>query len=79
MTDGYDCYQNALAERVNGILKQEFLIEMPNDLAQARAMIDESIETYNNLRPHLSLQYKTPNEVHRASVIEYQNNVKPVY
>ena len=39
----------------------------------------ESIETYNNLRPHLSLQYKTPNEVHRASVIEYQNNVKPVY
>ena len=43
MTDGYDCYQNALAERVNGILKQEFLIEMPNDLAQARAMIDESM------------------------------------
>lgn len=26
MTDGYDCYQNALAERINGILKQEFLI-----------------------------------------------------
>jgi putative transposase len=79
MTDCYDCYQNALAERVNRILKQEFLIEMPNDLKQARKMVDESIETYNSLRPHLSLQYKTPNAMHRASVIAYQNNEKPVY
>ena len=29
MTDGYDCYQNALAERVNGILKDEFLLHRP--------------------------------------------------
>ena len=29
MTDGYDCYQNALAERVNGILKDEFLLQRP--------------------------------------------------
>ncbi|RFQ07676.1 transposase, partial [Pseudomonas sp. ATCC 13867] len=29
MTDGYDCYQNALAERVNGILKNELLIQPP--------------------------------------------------
>lgn len=79
MTDGYDCYQNALAERVNGILKQEFLIEMPNDLEQARTMIDESIDTYNTLRPHLSLQYKTPDAVHRASVIAFKNRENPVY
>jgi putative transposase len=79
MTDGYDCYQNALAERVNGILKQEFLLGTLNDLEQASKIIDESIETYNSLRPHLSLQYKTPNAVHRASVFEYQNNLKPVY
>lgn len=79
MTDGYDCYQNALAERVNGILKQELLIELPNDLEQARQMIDESINTYNNLRPHLSLQYKTPNAVHRASVFEFKNREKLVY
>lgn len=39
MTDGYDCYQNALAERVNGILKNEFLLSRPSDLAQARKMI----------------------------------------
>ena len=32
MTDGYDCYQNVLAERVNGILKDEFLFLLPDDL-----------------------------------------------
>jgi putative transposase len=36
MTDGYDCYQNALAERVNGILKNEFLLQRPADLSEAR-------------------------------------------
>jgi putative transposase len=40
-----------LAERVNGILKHEFLIEMPNDVEQARKMIDESIKTYNAYSP----------------------------
>ncbi len=35
MTDGYDCYQNALAERVNGILKTEFLLFRPENLEQA--------------------------------------------
>lgn len=68
MTDGYDCYQNALAERVNGILKTEFLLSRPADLEQARKMVKESIEIYNRERPHLSLKYKTPDEVHRASL-----------
>ncbi len=66
MTDGYDCYQNALAERVNGILKTEFLFHRPKDLAQAKRMVKESIEIYNQKRPHLSLKYKTPDAVHRA-------------
>ena len=66
MTDGYDCYQNALAERVNGIIKNEYLIRKPDDIAQAKAMVDESVKTYNQRRPHLSLEYKTPDEVHRA-------------
>jgi putative transposase len=64
MTDGYDCYQNALAERVNGILKQEFLIETCNTGKELQKLIDESIETYNTKRPHLSLNMKTPNIVH---------------
>lgn len=68
MTDGYDCYQNALAERVNGILKNELLLQLPEDLHQARCMVSQSVAIYNTERPHCSLQLKTPDEVHRASL-----------
>ena len=68
MTDGYDCYQNALAERVNGILKTEFLLQRPADLAQARRMVEQSVRIYNCERPHLSLKMQTPDAVHRASL-----------
>ncbi|MEM5406478.1 integrase core domain-containing protein, partial [Paraburkholderia unamae] len=47
MTDGYDCYQNALAERVNGILKTELLLQRPADLEQATAMVRQSVQIYN--------------------------------
>lgn len=43
MTDGYDCYQNALAERMNGILKQEFLIERCNTGKELKKMIKQSV------------------------------------
>lgn len=66
MTDGYDCYQNALAERVNGILKNEFLLHKPTDLEQARKLVEESIRIYNQRRPHMALKYKTPDAVHQA-------------
>ena len=39
MTDGYDCCQNALAERVNGSVKHEFLFMLADDLAQARLLV----------------------------------------
>ncbi|PSU48524.1 IS3 family transposase, partial [Photobacterium frigidiphilum] len=64
MTDGYDCYQNALAERVNGILKQEFLLYQCKNIRELTKLVDESIYIYNNMRPHLSLGMQTPNEVH---------------
>ncbi|WP_074928334.1 integrase core domain-containing protein, partial [Enterovibrio norvegicus] len=66
MTDGYDCYQNALAERVNGILKNEYLLIKPRDLEEARKMVAESVDIYNQRRPHAALKYKTPDEVHQA-------------
>ena len=78
MTDGYDCYQNALAERINGILKNELLLQRPTDLAQARRMVDESVAIYNMERPHFSLQLKTPDEVHRASLAEVRQPENPV-
>ena len=69
MTDGYDCYQNAMAERINGILKTELLLHRPADLAQAKRMVEQSVRIYNSERPHCSLKYKTPDEVHRASLV----------
>lgn len=67
MTDGYDCYQNALAERINGILKQEFLIETCNTEKELECLIRESIYIFNHERPHLSLNMKTPNEIHQKT------------
>lgn len=65
MTDGYDCYQNALAERINGILKQEFLFTRCNKRQDLNDLIKQSIHIYNNKRPHLALNMKTPNFVHQ--------------
>lgn len=64
-----NCYDNAVAERVNGILKLEYLLDQrfPSFLA-ARAAVQEAIQLYNNDRPHLSLDYATPAEVHRRSL-----------
>ncbi len=75
MTDGYDCYQNALAERVNGILKNEFLLQIPKNLEEAVQMVKESIHIYNHERPHLALKYKTPDAVHQASLTTYLNKM----
>jgi transposase InsO family protein len=74
MTDGYDCYQNALAERINGILKGEFLLNRPADLQQAAKMVAQSVRIYNQERPHTALKYKTPDAVHRAFSVA----IKPV-
>lgn len=67
MTDGYDCYQNAMAERINGILKQEFLLKKCNNRKELELMVKQSIDIYNNKRPHLSLNMKTPNFVHEKT------------
>lgn len=67
MTDGYDCYQNALAERINGILKQEFLFNMCNNYQELNLLIKQSVHIYNNKRPHLALKMKTPNFMHQKT------------
>lgn len=67
MTDGYDCYQNALAERINGILKQEFLFNRCNNYHDLNLLIKQSINIYNNKRPHLALKMKTPNFIHQKT------------
>lgn len=65
MTEDNHCYENATAERVNGILKQEYGLHMTfRDIEQARRAINQAVWIYNNRRPHMSLEYKTPAEVH---------------
>lgn len=64
MTDANHCAQNALAERMNGILKQEFLFYSPfKTLSDAKRAIDDAVFNYNHLRIHGKLQSRTPAEV----------------
>lgn len=73
MTDGYDCYQNALAERMNGILKEEFLFPLADNIDQLNAMVKQSIDIYNSKRPHLSLNMQTPDQVHKQKSPVHKN------
>lgn len=68
MTEENHCYENAMAERVNGILKQEFLLdeEFANKASALKA-VKEAIESYNTRRPHWSLNLYTPQLVHKAA------------
>ena len=71
MTEKYDPYQNAVAERINGILKQEFINGIViNDKELLGLFIENSIEIYNNQRPHYSCYMKTPDQMHK------QKNIK---
>jgi transposase InsO family protein len=66
-TQQSDPYENAIAERINGILKYEFgLRKTIASIAIARAMIKEAVDIYNNDRLHWSLDLKTPQVVHNA-------------
>jgi len=64
MTEKGDPLENAIAERVNGILKDELLEKSFESFTQARSGIDEAISTYNYLRPHLSIDMLTPAQAH---------------
>ena len=65
MTEDYKPTDNAIAERVNGIIKQEWLYRMdrPENLKDARKLLNSIINFYNNKRPHMSNNMKTPAEM----------------
>ena len=67
MTEDSNPTDNGLAERVNGIVKNEFLepIPMPRNLQEAVPLVDNAIHLYNNVRPHMSLHMQTPASVYR--------------
>ena len=65
MTEENHCYENAMAERVNGILKDEFYLDQTfANVAHAKRAAKNAIKLYNEIRLHLSLDYKTPNMVY---------------
>jgi transposase InsO family protein len=71
MTQNSDPYENAVAERINGILKQEFFIDkfqQKRDIK--RKIIKEAINTYNEIRPHYSNYMLTPNQMHEQGEIK---------
>jgi putative transposase len=65
MTENGDPYENAIAERVNGILKEEYLYDYSvQDISQAKLVLDCVVKLYNDERPHMSCEYKTPTLFH---------------
>lgn len=64
MTDESHCYQNAIAERLNGILKDEFNLDAVfRTFAELKAAVESAIWVYNTKRTHFSLDLRTPEEV----------------
>ena len=69
MTEENHCYENSTAERVNGILKDEFYLDNTfHDYLQALKAVRSSVEIYNNKRPHWALNLLTPEQVHASKV-----------
>ena len=68
MTENSDPRENAMAERVNGILKEEWLNAMRfKNMNQVQVELNKIIQIYNQFRPHSSLEMKTPGFVHQSS------------
>jgi len=67
MTEQDHCAENSMAERVNGTLKNEYILKHAfRSIAQARRAVDEAVHLYNTRRPHRSLKLLTPAQVHGA-------------
>ena len=78
-TQQYDPYENAIAERINGILKYEFgLKNTIKSVEIAQKMVAQAVELYNNLRMHWSLDFKKPQEVHLQYNKQENKNYKRV-
>lgn len=68
MTQNGDPYENAMAERINGILKQEWKLDQTFDsFDHAQQTVDTAIQHYNQYRPHASCDYLTPDQAHQKT------------
>lgn len=68
MTENGDPLENAIAERLNGIMKQEYLDDQNiNTLNEAKILLGQVVSLYNNERPHMSIGNLKPNQVHQSN------------
>lgn len=73
MTTKYDPYENAIAERINGILKDEFEISCDRQTKEeAKKHIDYTVIRYNEMRPHYSCKLMTPIQAHMQGKYKYK-------
>lgn len=71
MTGVYDPYKNVVAERINRVLKEEFLLEKYNvNLEIIKKIINETVIIYNNERPHISCCIMTPAMMYKQRKIK---------
>ena len=74
MTEKYDPYENAVAERINRTLKYEYELKQTiKNTNLAKKMVKRAVEIYNNKRPHFSLKLNTPNFVHLNRNVDYHS------
>ncbi len=73
MTENGDPLENAIAERVNGIIKEEYLNHYQTDnLPEAKKQLQKAIRLYNNNRPHMRIGNLTPNKLHNNKKLNHQ-------
>jgi transposase InsO family protein len=69
MTQSGDPLENAVAERINGIIKGEYMnLYQVTSLIQGQQCLEESVALYNNERPHMSIGMLTPENVHSNNI-----------
>ncbi len=81
MTEDYKPTDNALAERINGVIKNEVIYRKPqfSDRVEAHNVIARFISFYNHRRPHMSIDYKTPNQAHGEHGVQRKRWKTKVY
>jgi putative transposase len=69
MTENGDPLENSIAERINGILKEEYLEHCSiGNIQEAKGHLDKAVKLYNNERPHMSIGLLTPDTVHQFNI-----------
>ena len=67
MTENGDPRENAIAERLNGIIKEEYIDNYKvNSLKESKQLLKTVVDLYNDKRPHMSIGNQTPTKIHQS-------------